>query len=99
MSPDDRAVLVTDKPVDFTWTLIGEAVTYRLEVEDFNGTAIVSAVLTKDINTYRAPSWLKDKIGDAVARWRVTAFDDQGKQLSQTDWRSFRFARANRSQT
>jgi hypothetical protein len=40
---------------------------------------------------YRAPSWLKDRVRDIVARWRVNAFDKQGMQIAVTDWRSLRF--------
>ena len=91
IAPEDRGNLPTDKPADFTWTQVANAVTYRIEVEDLQGTAIVAAVLTSDLTTYRAPSWLKDKVGSLVARWRVTAFDEKTQQLAQTDWRAFRF--------
>jgi hypothetical protein len=97
LAPDERAVLPADNPVDFTWTLTNDATTYRLEVEDLQGNQIVSAILTTDANkpdntsAYRAPSWLKDKLGPDFSRWRVTAFDDQGHQIAQTDWRTFHF--------
>jgi hypothetical protein len=91
LSPDERATLPLDKPVDFNWTLMDKAETYRLEVEDLAGHPIMSALLTSRSNTYRAPSWLRDRVGDAVARWRMIAFDDRGKQLAETDWHSFRF--------
>ena len=107
LSPDERAILPADKPVDFTWSLIDNATTYRLEVEDLQGHPIISAILpnqakpttsdaTLPTNTlnYRAPSWLKDKLGNTVARWRVIAFDQQNNPLSQSDWRTLRLAKA-----
>jgi len=94
LAPDERATLALDQPVDFNWTLVDKAETYRLEVEDLQGHRIISAILTSKMSSYRAPSWLKDKVGDAVARWRLVAYDEEGKQLAQTDWRSFRFTRA-----
>lgn len=91
LSPEERAVLPPDKPVDFTWTLTDNATTYRLELEDPQGGSIVAAILMREVSNYRAPSWLKDKVGDATARWRVIAFDQAGKQIGQTEWRSLRF--------
>ena len=86
-----EVVLPADKPVDFTWTLTDNATTYRLEVEDLQGGSIVAAILMRDVSNYRAPSWLKEKVGGAAARWRVTACDQAGKQIGQTEWRSLRF--------
>ncbi len=93
MWPDERAVLPADKPVDFTRTLIDNATTYRLEVEDLQGNPTISAILTTGIGAYRAPSWLKDRVRDTVVRWHVIAFGQAGKQIAQTDWRSLRFSR------
>lgn len=94
LAPDDQTELAIDSPVDFNWTLIGGATIYRLEVEGLQSNKIVSAILTGETSRYRAPSWLKDNVGESPARWRVTAFDGQGKQLAQTDWRILRFSRA-----
>jgi len=97
--PDDQVLLAPEQPVDFQWFPIPQAVTYRLEVVDLQGNPIISAILpgnsTKPGNTlnYRAPSWLKDRVRDTIARWRVLAFDELGKQIDQTDWRSLRFAK------
>ena len=94
--PDDRALLPSEKPVDFKWTLIDNAATYRLEVQDLQATQILSAILVGDVDTYRAPPWLKDRARDAVMQWRVIAFDQAGTQISETDWRSFRFKEAGK---
>ena len=91
LRPADQALLAADKPVDFTWSPIETAATYRLEVQDLPGNQIISAILTREVGTYRAPSWLKDRVGDTVAKWRVTAFDHAGQRIMATDWRSLRF--------
>src|SRR5437868_32724 len=91
LRPADQALLAADKPVDFTWSPIETAATYRLEVQDLQGNQIISAILTQEVGTYRAPSWLKDRVGDTVAKWRVTAFDHAGQRIVATDWRNLRF--------
>ena len=91
LTPDDKALLATDKPVDFKWTQIENATTYRLKVQDLQGNLIISAILTSGAGAYRAPSWLKDRVGDAVMQWRIIAFDQAGKQIVETEWRSLRF--------
>jgi phage terminase small subunit len=48
-------------------------------------------VLLSSADTYQAPSWLNGRAGNAVICWRVTALNESGKQLDQTDWRSIRF--------
>ena len=89
--PDDRAVLPRDKPVDFNWTVIDNAASYRLEVQDLQAKPILSAILVSGVGAYRAPSWLKDRVGDTVMQWRVIAFDQAGRQISETEWLSLRF--------
>lgn len=93
LSPAERAILPDSEPIDFVWTRISNAMIYRLEIADLQNAPILSAILTSGAETYRAPVWLKDKVGNAVARWRITAFDNQHQQLSQSDWRSFRLGR------
>ena len=89
--PDDQVLLAPDRPVDFKWSLIAPAATYRLEVADLQGNPIISAIVLSGVGTYRAPSWLKDRVRDTVARWRVVAFDQAGRPIAETDWRSLRF--------
>jgi hypothetical protein len=93
LSPDEGAELAAGLPVDFNWTLIADAITYRLEVEDLQGNQLISAILTGGQSGYRAPPWFKDKVGDSQARWRVITFDRQGKPLAQTEWRRLGFGR------
>jgi len=91
LNPDDKAILAIDNPVDFKWTQIENATIYHLKVQDLQGNLIISAILTSGGGTYRAPSWLKDRVGDAVMQWRIIAFDQAGKQIVETEWRSLRF--------
>ncbi|MDQ3819420.1 MAG: hypothetical protein M3362_17320, partial [Acidobacteriota bacterium] len=63
----------------------------RLEIEDANGKTILSALLPRGTGTYRAPSWLRER-APGVLRWRVIALDDAGKELSESEWRTLRFA-------
>lgn len=96
IGPDDQAMLGTNKPVDFIWSLIEKAATYRIEVEDLQSTPIISAILRTGSGSYRAPSWFKNKVGNSVVRWRVVAFDQEGRQISSTEWRVLRFEHSAR---
>ena len=91
--PEDRATLPANRSVDFTWLPDVKATTCILEVEDLQGNSIISAILTSDKHTYRAPPWLKDTVGDTLARWRVVCVAEAACQTGQTEWRTFRFAR------
>jgi hypothetical protein len=88
--PPERATLSATQPIDFSWMPIADANIYRLEVADLQGASIISAILAKNIQTYRAPSWLKDKLVNTIAQWRITAFDNQQHQLAQSGWRTLR---------
>ena len=90
LGPENQATLDTDKPVDFTWSLLENAVMYRFEVED-RSDPVISAILPAGVGSYRAPSWFKDKVGNTVVRWRVIAFDQQSNQIGNTEWRDLRF--------
>ncbi|MDQ6651360.1 MAG: hypothetical protein M3Y84_01315, partial [Acidobacteriota bacterium] len=86
--PQDQAELMPDKPIDFTWSHVEHAATYRLEVQDMQAHPVISAIMRGDVESYRAPSWFKARVGGAVVRWRVSAFDEQGTVIGDTDWRS-----------
>ncbi len=91
IGPDDQAMLSPNKPIDFTWSLIEKALTYRFEVEDLQSAPVISAILPTGNGSYRAPPWFQNRVGDRIVRWRVTAFDSDGHQLSNTEWRALRF--------
>ncbi len=91
IAPDDQASLITNTPLDFSWTIIEKALTYRLEVEDMQSVPVISAILPSGSGTYRVPSWFPDRVGNRIARWRVTAFDAGGKPIANTEWRALKF--------
>jgi hypothetical protein len=80
--------------LEFTWTGIEPAAFYRLEVEDASGKPILSAVLSRGVTRYRSPSWLKEKTGDGVLRWRVLALNQRGVQIGASAYRSLRLVHA-----
>jgi hypothetical protein len=51
---------------------------------------ILSAALQAGVRAYPALSWLKDKSGAGVLRWRVIALDQSGAAIAETPRRSFR---------
>jgi hypothetical protein len=91
VEPADRAIFAENDFVDFNWTAVEGATLYRLELETEQSTPLLSAILPGGINSYRAPSWLKEKAGDAGLRWRVLAFDQSRNQIGETPSRSLRF--------
>jgi hypothetical protein len=84
LQPGDEALLANGQPLDFSWVEDGQAVFYRLEVEDAQNKPLLSALLPSGTGVYRAPSWLKEQAG---LRWRVLALDRAGKQVGETGWR------------
>ena len=91
IGPVDQVTWSNGKPIDFSWSLLENALTYRLEVEDLQSTPVISAILPKGTGAYSAPPWLRERVGAKVVRWRVVAFDEDGKRLSETEWRTLRF--------
>lgn len=92
LRPDDQATLTASKVVDFTWSVIEGAATYRFEVEDLQNSPVISAILPVGVGTYRTPPWFKDRVGSTVVRWRVIAFDQENRAIATTDWRGLRLA-------
>lgn len=92
--PAENGARLRDKPVDFSWTEIEQAVFYRLEIEGAQGKAILSALVLPGTRTYRAPAWLKDRAGDGNLRWRVMALNQDGNSISETPWRTLRLTRS-----
>jgi len=92
LGPKNSEELDKSTPVEFSWTTIEGASSYRLEIRDLQDAPLFSAIVLDPTLKYQAPSWLKDKIGAAVVHWRVTAFDDQQKLITETDWSYFKFA-------
>ncbi|HEX3083788.1 MAG TPA: hypothetical protein VHP99_04635 [Pyrinomonadaceae bacterium] len=93
LAPADMAEFSASQQIVFTWPLISQAKYYKLQIEDVSGAEVHSAVLLRDTHTYRAPSWLFQNATSDVLRWRVVAFDSNGKQLSETVVRALRILR------
>lgn len=91
LSPDDNAVVAADAQLEFTWSEAEGAAFYRIDIHDAQDNPVLSAVLPQAIRSYRSPSWLKDKLGGGVLKWRVVAFDKTGKQSNETPMRRLRF--------
>ncbi len=84
LTPDDNAILSSNEPIEFRWSSIEGVSLYRIEVEDENRTLIMAAVLLPISATYRAPSWLKEKVNGGTVQWRVLALDAAGNPISET---------------
>lgn len=95
VGPEDQTTVESNGIVDFSWSVIEKATTYRLEVEDMQSLPIISAILPKGVSSYRSPSWFSNRVGSRVVRWRVVAYDESGKELAHTHWRALRFNSIN----
>ncbi|MCI0490607.1 MAG: hypothetical protein L0229_28780 [Blastocatellia bacterium] len=89
-SPADNTVLPRAQSADFRWSRLEGAAYYRVEVEDSESNAVLSAVVLSP--GYRAPSWLKERLTDGRLRWRAMAFDQKGNLLAETSRRNLQFA-------
>ena len=93
-APEDRSVILT-RPLVFTWPALSpQAAVYRLEVTKTTGEELLTALVLPGVGTYRAPPWLERDAGSDLARWRVVALDGGGSSISESEWRSLRFAKA-----
>ena len=101
--PAADSVVAFGEPVTFSWTQVGSALLYRLEVRiaDDGGDAeggfgppagerVLSAVLQPGTAAYRAPDWLAERAGGAVVEWRVEALGAGGDVTTRTEWRRLR---------
>ncbi len=88
--PTDEATVTSDQAIEFSWNEFPEAAAYRLEIEDRKARPLLSAMLKRGAPLYRAPSWLKEKAGDGMVRWRVVAFDHAGSVIGESLWRGLK---------
>lgn len=93
--PADNAEIEASRAVEFSWNADEQAALYRIEIEDPQGAPVLSALLQRGFEIYRAPSWLRDKTADGNLRWRVVALDGSGNRIGETQWHRLRIARAN----
>ena len=48
---------------------------------------LLSALLQPGVESYRTPSWLKEKAPPGRLEWRVTALDVEGGAMNDSGWR------------
>lgn len=93
LSPDDKLLVSFAEALEFRWSQVAAGTFYRLEIVNMAGQPLLSAVLLPGEGFYRAPPWLKEKVGTGNARWHVVALLRNGQQLTESDWRDFRLIR------
>ncbi len=91
--PPDQAVLDADAAPQFAWSGGVSAGLFRLEVTDATGQPVLEAMVQPGVGAYRGPSWLKDRAGTGLLKWRVKALGPAGETVAETAWRSFELAR------
>ena len=65
----------------------GARALYRLEITDSLEHPILRVLLPAGASSYRLPSWIGEKLGEARAmNWRLTALTDAGEVESSTTW-------------
>jgi hypothetical protein len=90
ISPADDATINSSQSPLFTWVENQSGSFARLEVADRNEKLLLNSLLPAGAMSYRAPSWLREKAVDGNLRWRVTLFDQTGRQIAATPWRELR---------
>ncbi len=85
--PDHQ--IAADSALEFRWRAVADAYEYRLDVQRRDTALDASALLTMHSTRYAAPQWFRDRLGGGPMRWRVTAFDERGRQLARSAWWSF----------
>lgn len=74
-------------PVTFSWAPVRPAAFYRFELRDAGKAVLLSALLQPGVESYRTPSWLKEKAPPGRLEWRVTALDVEGGAMNDSGWR------------
>lgn len=91
--PGNNAKLPADEPIDFNWVESRVAAFYRLEIKNSASQVVLSAILQSGVGSYRAPSWIKDRLEDDVLGWRVVGLDFSGKEMLKSEWRILKLIR------
>jgi hypothetical protein len=85
--PEDNTNASWSVPLDFTWTESADAAFCRIEIETLQSRPVISALLVRGTNRYRAPGWLKERLPDGRLRWRIVVLDEKGTAKGETVWR------------
>jgi hypothetical protein len=92
LAPADQAEFTASESILSSWPQVPQAKYYRLVFENLTDAVVFSAVLTRDVRSYRAPSWLLEQPGNNILHWRVLAFGTGGTLLNETPRRTLRRA-------
>ena len=95
-APPDGATLSNAQPLQFVWQGVEEAGFYRIEIESSEGKLLWSAVALAGSQSYRAPSWLVERLAGEPVRWRVVALTRSGEVLQATLPRSLTIQQARK---
>ncbi|MDX1660255.1 MAG: hypothetical protein R3326_00575 [Gemmatimonadota bacterium] len=88
VQPEADQVLPVTEPLIFSWTQVTAATLYRVEFRDADGEEVLAALRQPGVASYRAPEWLRERVGQDRFDWRVVALDPDGETLAATGWRS-----------
>jgi hypothetical protein len=75
----------------FTWSELAAAELYRLEVQSWERTPLLTAVIRRGTSRYSAPPWLAERTAGKPFRWRVVAVDAAGRSIQSLPWRGGEF--------
>lgn len=92
ISPVENKIFAANETIDFAWMDLEGAMLYRIEFTDLEGKSILSALLPPGAGTYRAPSWLRERVAGGFLRWRVIALDSTGQQIAESTYRTLRLS-------
>lgn len=92
VTPLDSASIHPDSAPVVRWIQTREAELYSIEfVAADGGERLHQAMVRREVELYEVPSFLRERAGSRVVRWRVTALSPSGSVLRRSSWRVFRF--------
>jgi len=87
LEPAERAGLGSGQPAVFRWMNVPATALYRLEIQNDEGAAILSALIPAGTTRYDAPPWLAERAAGKPFRWRVLSLDGAGRVIRRSGWR------------
>jgi hypothetical protein len=88
VQPEEGGALPPTEPMIFSWTQTAAAALYRIEFRNADGDEVLAALRQPGVASYRAPDWLRERVGAEPFTWRVVALDGDGETIAATGWRS-----------
>jgi hypothetical protein len=92
--PRDRDTLSSSAAFNVMWLPADhdESAFYRVEFQNGDGVALLSALLPRGARAYEAPRWLVARAGARSLRVRIAGLASDGRPTDTTAWRSIRFS-------